>query len=112
MRELEGIAFCHKTIVIILAGHKTLTLRRCQVNAHQLSLLPGKGEHIAIAVTDFCQQTISADKINPVAIIIEDSGQPPDAIACRGKELCLLRTAIENAHAIAQASRQPVVRPA
>ena len=38
------------------------------------TLLPGKRKRIAVTVTDFRQQAIRADKINPVAIIIEDSG--------------------------------------
>ena len=76
MRELEGIAFCQKIITIIMTAHQALSLWRHQINTHQLRLLPGKRKRIAVTVTAIRlrQQAIRADKINPVAIIIEDSG--------------------------------------
>ena len=94
--ELEGVALSQIAIIVIPAGHQTLALRGDQVNTHQLLLLPGECQPVAVAVVDFRQQTIGADEINAVAIAVIHGGQQINAATCCRKYPCLLRAAVKD----------------
>lgn len=70
MGKLEGIALGQKAVAVVMASDEALALRRHQVNAQQLLLLPVEGKSITVAVVDFCQQTVPAVEINPVAVTV------------------------------------------
>ena len=58
---------------------------------------------------DFRQHTICAEKINPVVVAVMNGRQQINAVACRGKYLCLLRAAVEEDKFTPHVACQPVI---